>query len=272
MLFSVNTNQNSLNAQKSLMRTNVGLNKSVQKLSTGSRINSSADDAAGLSIAENLKSRTMGYRQARSGIQCTAMIQTADAALSKVADSLTSIRELALQYNDSSTDEQAKAAIREDVTRLSEQIEQAVRDSAVNGTEMLRQPAGTPVAAVPVAGGDDIVVTGTDLQEEVGPEVERFSTMSSGPPEVDVGAIDQAISNVERRRAELGETQQRIEHASLQLALKPEDDEGSGRPIDNADAAREAAADARRQMLQEQHTARVAQANQVMASVLGLLL
>ena len=81
MLFSVNTNNNSLAAQKNLMRTNVGLNKTVQKLSSGSRINSSSDDAAGLSISENLKIHAKGYREVPSnGIQIYTGLPTVEAA------------------------------------------------------------------------------------------------------------------------------------------------------------------------------------------------
>jgi hypothetical protein len=98
MLFSVNTNNNSLLAQQALMRTNVGLNKSVQKLSSGSRINSSADDAAGLSISENLKSGVYRSTGRNNGIAATAMLgDNANSALQTVSNTLMRMRELAIQ-------------------------------------------------------------------------------------------------------------------------------------------------------------------------------
>jgi len=107
MLFSVNTNNNSLLAQKALMRTNAGLNKSVAKLSTGQRINDSADDAAGLSIAENLKQRTLGFREAQSGRNANHGVsvyqkQTAEGAANEVANTLKRLRELAVQSSSDS--------------------------------------------------------------------------------------------------------------------------------------------------------------------------
>jgi len=107
MLFSVNTNNNSLLAQKALMRTNAGLNKSVAKLSTGQRINDSADDAAGLSIAENLKQRTLGFREAQSGRNANHGVsvyqkQTTEGAANEVANTLKRLRELAVQSSSDS--------------------------------------------------------------------------------------------------------------------------------------------------------------------------
>jgi flagellin-like hook-associated protein FlgL len=100
MLFSVNTNNNSLLAQKALMRTNVGLNKSVAKLSSGQRINDSADDAAGLGIAERLKDRINGYREAQSERNANNGIsvqQKAEGAANEVANIVKRMRELAIQ-------------------------------------------------------------------------------------------------------------------------------------------------------------------------------
>jgi hypothetical protein len=102
MLFSVNSNINTLLAQKNLMRTNAGLNKSVSKLSTGSRINDAADDAAGLSIGESLKQRTNGYREARSGSPANNGIltyQKTENPANQAANIVKRMRELAVQFS-----------------------------------------------------------------------------------------------------------------------------------------------------------------------------
>ena len=143
MLFSVNTNNNSLNAQKSLMRTNVGLNKSVQKLSSGSRINSSSDDSAGLSIAENLKSRTTGYRQARSnGTQAISMLQTADSALQTVSNTLMRMRELAVQAGSDNLSTEDRASSQREFTALASEITRIFKATEYNNTALLDGSGG----------------------------------------------------------------------------------------------------------------------------------
>jgi len=285
MLFSVNTNNNSLNAQKSLMRTNVGLNKSVQKLSSGSRINSSSDDAAGLSIAENLKSRSMGYRQARSnGVQATAMLQTADAALQTVSNSLMRMRELAVQAGSDNLSTEDRASSNREFRALASEITRIFEATEYNGTKLLDGSGGTSGSFQFQIGVDN--VTDVDhIKVDLGKGVSGTGALSgfsgflasgaiSGGISAALGlisGIDTALRAVSDKRADIGAGVNRLGATVDFLNSAIENLQVAEGNIRDTDYGSESANFSRQQVLQQSAVSMLSQANSQPQLALRLL-
>jgi flagellin len=290
MLFSVNTNNNSLNAQKALMRTNVGLNKSVQKLSTGSRINSSSDDAAGLSIAENLKSRTMGYRQARSnGIQATAMLQTADSALQTVSNTLMRMRELAVQAGSDNLSTDDRTSSQREFRALASEIRRIFSATEYNGTKLLNGTQGNGVSgpgsfqfqigtgtsvatdtiSVNLGSGSGAISGLTDLLS--GGTTSSISGSTLTPALAAVDNIDLALKSVNERRATIGAGVNRLGATVDFLNSAIENLQQAEGNIRDTDYGFESANFSRQQVLQQSAVSMLSQANSQPQLALRLL-
>jgi flagellin len=286
MLFSVNTNNNSLAAQKNLMRTNVGLNKSVQKLSSGSRINSSADDAAGLSIAENLKSRTMGYRQARSnGIQATAMLQTADAALQTVSNTLMRMRELAVQAGSDNLSDADRASSNREFRSLASEITRIFSATEYNGTKLLNGSGGAN-GVFQFQIGVDNVSTVDSITVDLGVGVSGTGALSgfsgvlasSGVIAGGISAalglisgIDTALRAVNDKRSDIGAGVNRLGATVDFLNSAIENLQNAEGNIRDTDYGFESANFSRQQVLQQSAVSMLSQANSQPQLALRLL-
>jgi flagellin len=287
MLFSVNTNNNSLNAQKSLMRTNVGLNKSVQKLSSGSRINSSSDDSAGLSIAENLKSRTTGYRQARSnGTQAISMLQTADSALQTVSNTLMRMRELAVQAGSDNLSTEDRASSQREFTALASEITRIFKATEYNNTALLDGSGGASSngvfqfqIGVENNSFDNIKV---DLGGGVSgaSALAGFSSFLSGAGAISgaisnalglLSSIDTALRAVNDKRADIGAGVNRLGATVDFLNSAIENLQTAEGNIRDTDYGSESANFSRQQVLQQSAVSMLSQANSQPQLALRLL-
>jgi len=287
MLFSVITNNNSLNAQKSLMRTNVGLNKSVQKLSSGSRINSSSDDSAGLSIAENLKSRTTGYRQARSnGTQAISMLQTADSALQTVSNTLMRMRELAVQAGSDNLSTEDRASSQREFTALASEITRIFKATEYNNTALLDGSGGASSngvfqfqIGVENNSFDNIKV---DLGGGVSgaSALAGFSSFLSGAGAISgaisnalglLSSIDTALRAVNDKRADIGAGVNRLGATVDFLNSAIENLQTAEGNIRDTDYGSESANFSRQQVLQQSAVSMLSQANSQPQLALRLL-
>jgi flagellin len=286
MAATINTNSGSLIAQLNLSTSKAALQTSVQRLSSGMRINSAADDAAGLAIATRMNSQVKGMniavRNANDGI---SLAQTADGALSSVSDSLQRMRELAVQARNATNSNGDKDSLDKEFGELAKEVQRVLGGTSFNGKAVLG--AGAGALDFQVGAGtttnDTITVTTTDMtanaNNTAGAGTDNAGTgravIDNTATTAAIGTVidnlDKAIDTVTSERALYGATQNRFNNVvnNLQIAVQNQDT-AKGRIMD-ADYASETANLSRANILQQAGTAMLAQANQQPQSVLSLL-
>jgi flagellin len=310
MSMSVNTNIISLNAQRNMSSTASSLATSMQRLSSGLRVNSAKDDAAGLAIAERMSAQVRGInvaiRNANDGI---SLAQTAEGALGKVGDMLQRMRELAVQSRNATNSDGDRANLQKEFAQLQEEMSRTIKSANFNG-KALFDSAGTGYEATlsfqvgaNTGTNDRIDVDSADLagtavegstltsassDGQVMATVYTTATTSGGNGiaiggwqtaptnvggEIDeaIEAIDQALNVVNNQRATFGAVQNRFEAVISNLQVASENQAAARGRIMDADFAAETANLSRSQILQQAGTAMVAQANQLPQQVLQLL-
>ena len=280
MTMSINTNIASLNAQRNLSQSQSSLATSMQRLSSGLRINSAKDDAAGLAIAERMNAQVRGMnvavRNANDGI---SLAQTAEGALSKVGDSLQRMRELAVQSRNATNSSSDKDSLNKEFSQLQSEITRVLGGTSFNGKAMLGAAATalTFQVGANTTANDTITVTTTDMTQASQITAVTASTAvidntaTGGAIDTVINNIDTAIDNVNNTRATFGATQSRFDAIISNLQQGVENQSAARSRIMDADFATETANMSRSQILQQAGTAMVAQANQLPNSVLSLL-
>ncbi|HKX40741.1 MAG TPA: flagellin [Burkholderiaceae bacterium] len=278
MTISVNTNLFSLNAQRKLAGTESSLATSMQRLSSGLRINSAADDAAGLAISQRMSAQVRGMnvaiRNANDGI---SLAQTADGALASVGDSLQRMRELAVQARNSTNSDSDKDSLNLEFQQLSSEIGRVLGGTTFNGKAILGTDAGTLTFQVGanVTTNDSIDITTTDLTADAKittvTSASIGSTANASAIATVITNIDTAIDDINSQRATFGASQNRFNSVVSNLQSSVENQSAASSRITDADFATETANMSRAQILQQAGTAMVAQANQLPQSVLRLL-
>jgi len=280
MTMSINTNIASLNAQRNLTQSQSSLATSMQRLSSGLRINSAKDDAAGLAIAERMNAQVRGMnvavRNANDGI---SLAQTAEGALSKVGDSLQRMRELAVQSRNATNSSSDKDSLNKEFSQLQSEITRVLGGTSFNGKAMLGAAATalTFQVGANTTANDTITVTTTDMTQASQITAVTASTAvidntaTGGAIDTVINNIDTAIDNVNNTRATFGATQSRFDAIISNLQQGVENQSAARSRIMDADFATETANMSRSQILQQAGTAMVAQANQLPNSVLSLL-
>jgi flagellin len=271
---SINTNIASQIAANALRTNERSMGTAMERLSTGMRINSAKDDAAGLAIANRMGSQVVSLKMASKNAQDgISMLQTLDGATKEISTMLNRMRELFVQHENetnSSTDltnlESEYAALVAEITRITE-------DTSWNGMKLI-STAGN--AALTTAGqvdlqvgsesGNTISVSVADLQATVAGTVTTLAALAGNP-----SAIDTAIDAVSAERAAYGAYISRLEHASDNLMNVATNLDSSRGRIEDADYAAETTELARTQIIAQAGTAMLAQANQIKQSVLALL-
>jgi flagellin len=254
----INTNIEALNAQRNLGMTAIAFGKSVEKLSSGLRINRAADDAAGLAISEKLRAQVRGLNQAmRNAQDAISMVQTAEGALNEVHAMLQRIRELAVQYANGTNDADAQASISAEVDELKAAIGAIASNTKFNGVALL-SGGNTVTFQVGADAGQTLDVTFGDL------DVTAVDV-------TDIASVDQAITDVSSLRGTFGASQNRLEHTIASLAVAAENLAASESRIRDLDVAAEMVNFTKLQILQQAGVAILAQANQAPQSVLALL-
>jgi len=277
---TINTNIVSLNAQRNLNMSQSSLATSMQRLSSGLRINSAKDDAAGLAIAERMNAQVRGMnvavRNANDGI---SLAQTGEGALSKVGDSLQRMRELAVQARNATNSDSDKDSLNKEFAQLQSEISRVLGGTTFNGKHILGSDATTLVFQVGAnTTVDDTISVDTsdmtansDITAVTGTSAVIDSTATAGAIATVIDNIDTALDTVNNTRATFGATQSRFDAVIANLQQGAEAQSAARSRIMDADFAAETANLSRSQILQQAGNAMVAQANQLPQQVLALL-
>jgi flagellin len=264
MSLRINTNVEAFNAHRQLAQTSDRASKSMERLSSGYRINRAADDAAGLAISEKLRGQIRGLAQAQRNAQDgVSLVQTAEGSLNEVHSMLQRVRELAVQYQNGTLSTSDKAAITAEAAQLSSEIERIGAGADFNGIKLLDGSQTTISFQVGANDNDTIAVTTASLGNKVG---NIDITLSNS-----ISAIDAAIENVSSMRGQFGAVQNRLEHTLNNLATYQENLTASESRIRDVDMASEMVEFSKDQILQQAGTSMLAQANQAPQAVLSLL-
>ena len=263
---TINTNISSLNAQRNLSTSKESLATSLQRLSSGLRVNSSKDDAAGLAIADRMNAQIRGInvaiRNANDGI---SLAQTAEGALATMTDVLQRMRELAIQAQNGSNGTGDRVNLDTEYQQLSAEITRIAAQTKFNGTAIVGAGAGSKTFQIGPNNGDTLTVT-TATVTTVGGDVTTAVNASTA-----LDAIDTALDAISTNRATYGAAISRFAFAISNLQITGENQSAARGRIMDADFAAETANLARAQILQQAGTAMVAQANQIPNQVLTLL-
>ena len=270
----INQNIAAYNSFRNLSATNTQLGKSLEKLSSGFRINRAADDAAGLAKSESLRAEIRGSRQAiRNAQDGVSFVQTAEGALNEVHSILQRMRELAVDAaNTATTDGVAQQA---EIDELISEIAAIGNNSTFAGKKVFQDYSASGSALTFHVGSGagqtlsvsaDLALTSADV---FGAPVSGVDV--DGAADTAIGLIDAAITAVSTTRATLGATQNRLEHTIANLSVAVENLSASESRVRDTDMAEEMVAFTRHQIMVQAGTAMLAQANQVPGSVLTLL-
>ncbi len=265
MSLRIQTNVEALNAHRNLQATSDAAAKSMERLSSGYRINRAADDAAGLAISEKLRAQIGGLQQAQRNAQdAVSLVQTGEGAMGEVHAMLQRVRDLAVQYNNGTLSTSDKAAITAEVAQLSAEIAKIASDTKFNGIPLLAG-GGTITFQIGADQGQTLQVSTVNLTADVPGTLFDFAGTAS------ISAIDDAIDKVANDRATYGAVQNRLEHTMNNLATYEENLTASESRIRDVDMASEMVNFTKDQILQQAGTSMLAQANQAPQAILSLL-
>jgi flagellin len=265
MSLRIQTNIDAYDAHRNLVNTENELSSSMQKLSSGFRINKAADDAAGLAISEKLQSQIGGLEMAQKNAQdAISLVQTGEGALAEVQSMLQRVRDLAVQFNNGTLAASDKAAITSEVAQLSQEIANIAQQTSFNGIPLLGGGA-TITFQVGANDGETITVSSTNLTAQVAASLFNFSGT------VSLSSIDAAIQAVSNTRANFGAVQNRIQDRLQNLSTYESNLSASESAIKDVDMASEMVNFSKLQILQQAGTAMLSQANSSPQAVLSLL-
>jgi flagellin len=262
----VNTNVEAFNAHRNLSQTSLAQSKSMEKLSSGLRINRAADDAAGLAISEGMRAQIRGTAQAsRNSMDGISLVQTAEGSLNEMHAILQRIRELSVQWANGTMSTSDQAKITAEVAQLTAELARIRDSSSFNGISLFN--ATTAVSVTIQVGANGNVDSGSN-PNRIGVTIGAldFATLS-----MDVSTIDVSLTSVSTVRANLGAMQNRLEHTIANLNVYQENLSASESRIRDVDVAQEMVNYTKLQILSQSGTSMLAQANQSSQGVLSLL-
>ncbi|MBU1266971.1 MAG: flagellin FliC [Gammaproteobacteria bacterium] len=286
-MLGINTNVASLTAQKNLSGSGMGLNNAIARLSSGLRVNSAKDDAAGLAIAERMQAQIKGYdvaaRNANDGI---SLLQVADGAMGKISDNLQRMRELAVQAKNGTLNPTDRVNLNREYAELANEVNRIVTGSTFNGNNMfdaanktLSFQVGTGNAVTDtlalnltddgLAAGNDLTTLMTNGAASIQANLNGVDTVANATTALDT--LDASIDAITGIRAVVGAGQSRLEQVASFADTSSTNLQAARGRIMDADFAKETAALTRAQILQQAGTAMLAQANQLPNNVLSLL-
>ena len=263
----INSNTAALRAQNGSRVANSALQSAMERLSTGKRINSAKDDAAGLAISSSMTSQIRGMGQAiRNANDGISLAQTADGALGEVTNMLQRIRELAVQSASGTYSDDDRANLQSEVTELGAQIDAIISDTKFNGVAVFGSSDVTVDIQTGSGSADQttLTITGLDVSAASGADI------SGGDASV-LDDVDDALKAVNSTRASLGAGQSRLESVVNNLSNQVVNLSDARSRIEDADFSAESTNLAKANILAQASTAMLAQANQTQANVLSLL-
>lgn len=283
MSLSILTNTSAMQTQISLNNSSSAVSTAMQRLSSGLRINSAADDAAGYAISQGLTSQVNGLQQASQNVSdATSMVQTADSALNNVQSMLQRVSELAVQYQNGDLSSSDKSDIQGEVNQLTQEIDRQRGAVQFNGINLLDGSAGTGGAVtfqVGPSSSDTLSVSFQNIESSsnLGTSAFSWSNASTGGTVFDlsqsgaVSAISTAINNISSLAATLGAVQNRLQYTSTSISTTQENMSSSLSSIQDVNMASEMTTLTQQQVLQQAGTAMLAQANSQPQLVLKLI-
>ena len=273
MPMSINTNVLSLTTQRNLGANQSSLSTSMQRLSSGLRVNTSKDDAAGLAIASRMETQVRGMNIAgRNASDAISLVQTAEGAIGKVSDMLQRMRELAVQAANATNNTGDRANLDAEFQQLSQEVTRTIDNTRFNGSAILAGGAGTSSYQVGANSTDQVAVVTTQLNNASQiTNVTGGGVSTTGAASTAMANIDSALTLVNTQRAMYGAVQNRFEAMIQVLQVNSENTSAARGRIMDADFAVETSNLSRSQILQQAASAMVAQANAMPQQVLQLL-
>ena len=287
---SINTNVAAQMAANALAKNDRAMTQTMERLATGSRINSASDDAAGLAISSKLTAQVNGLNQAvRNGNDAIAMLQTADGAMEEVGNMLQRMRELGVQGGTGTLSSTDRTALNTEFVALRTEIERIADNTQWNGDNLLDGSAGSfgvltfqvgyeasqtitvDVGDLELAAGAAAYTAGTSAGGILGADLSAITITTAALSNTQVSALDTAIAGLDAKRSAIGATLNTLEFAVDSLANASQNASASRSRIADADYATETTELARTQIIAQAATAMLSQANQQSQSVLALL-
>jgi len=270
----VNTNIASINAQRNLAQVSGRLNSSYRKLSTGLRITTAADDAAGLAISERLRARVRSLDQAkRNGNDGISLVQTAEGSLNEVSNLLVRMRELAVQANNATVSDSDRKTLNEEFGNLVSEVNRIARSTEFNGINLLDGSSSNLTFQVGFGVNSSVDQIGVSLSPALSTTlgIQSLDIGSTGTPGSAMTAIDNAIDSVSSLRGSLGAAQNRLQSTIANLGVAVENLSAAQSRVRDVDVASETAELTRNSILQQASISILSQANVAPQSALNLL-
>ncbi len=300
----INNNIPALNTHRMLNINTDGLQKSLERLSSGKRINRASDDAAGLAISQKMEAQVRGLRQAsRNALDGVSLIQTAEGALNEVHSMLQRMRELSVQGANGVYAKDDVEALANEIKELTEQIDKIAKETEFNGIPLLRGsldtggPSGTPLTSLRlqiganesqyieidmidiniqvgdlgITGIGDFIVQNLEPNPNATPKLSISNPLTQDLFNIGIGIYDKAVQDVSAMRSKLGAFQNRLEHTIRNVDNTAENLTASKSRIEDLDMAKEMSEFTKLNILQQAGTSMLSQANQLPQSVLQLL-
>lgn len=272
----INTNVAAIRGAHAVSRSSQALNSNFQRLSTGLRINSAADDAAGLGVSESLRAEVRGMQQAmRNTNDGISVIQVAEGALNEVQSIVQRLRELAVQAASDTLDTGERAYINTEKNQLVSEIDRLANSTDFNGINLLTTTSNTNIEVQVGTGNtanDRVTITlDSALASDLGIDTGTLDFSSAAAARSGIALLDTALSSISEDRAVLGATQNRLQSSYNALASAVENLSSAESQIRDADIAAETADMSRNQVLQQAGVSVLAQANQAPQAMLKLI-
>ena len=270
----VNTNIASINAQRNLQSVTNRLGGNYRRLSTGLRITSAADDAAGLAISERLRAQVRSLDQAkRNANDGISLVQTAEGSLNEVSSILVRMRELAIQANNGTVSDADKKTLNEEFTSLVSEVNRIAKSTEFNNIKLLDGSSTSLNFQIGfgVTGGTDTIGISLSPALTTSLGLDTLSINSSGSPSASIAAIDTAINSVSSLRGTLGAAQNRLSSTISNLGVAVENLSAANSRIRDVDVANETAQLTRNSILQQAAISVLSQANSSPQGALQLL-
>ena len=261
MSLTINTNLAALNAQRNLNNTENMLGSTMERLASGLRINSAAEDVAGYAISETMQGQVDGLNQAIQNIQDgVSLAQTAQGALNSVMQMLQRVRELAVEYANGTTSEASKEAIGSEVAQLVSEIESVGESTKFDGVTLLGESSSSVTFQIGANEGETVTVSTISLGAEIG-------TISAA----EIKSVDEAIEKVASAAGEFGSVQDRIQYTESNLEVYSQNLTAALSAIKDVNMASEMTNDTKLNVLQQAGISVLSQANSQPQAILKLL-
>ena len=283
----INHNMSAMFANRQLGVTGLGLNKDMEKLSSGERINRAGDDASGLAVSEKMRSQIRGLNQAAQNAQNgISFIQTTEGYLQETTDLMQRIRELAVQSSNGIYSDEDRMQIQVEISALVSEVDRIASSAQFNGMNMLTGRFAQPMGENVVTGSMWFHI-GANMDQRTQVFIGTMSAMALGIREIGseekmsiatpedanraIGTIDEALKKINKQRADLGAYQNRLDLTVKGLNVSAENLQASESRIRDADMASQMVEFTKNSVLQQAGTAMLAQANSQSQNVLSLL-